>query len=264
VTNIKCVIAAGGLGTRLKNFRENDTTKMLLEVGGIPMINRQIMQLIEWGMKEFIVITNPEFEDLTKEVTKAKFPNINIEFVIQETQDGISHALYQARPHLSKDDITLFVLGDNFFENNPLKSSDIKNDLLKTGSYIFTYDVENPSDFGVATLDDSNNVISIEEKPENPQSNHAIVGVYIFDDTVIEEKPENPQSNHAIVGVYIFDDTVIDKIETLEPSARGEYEITDLISLYIEESKCVNIQIDGWWIDAGTPERIEELESKLS
>ena len=80
----------------------------------------------------------------------------------------------------------------------------------------------------------------------------------------IEEKPENPQSNHAIVGVYIFDDTVIDKIETLEPSARGEYEITDLISLYIEESKCVNIQIDGWWIDAGTPERIEELESKFS
>jgi len=240
VTNIKCVIAAGGLGTRLKNFRENDTTKMLLEVGGIPMINRQIMQLIEWGMKEFIVITNPEFEELTKEVTKTKFPNINIEFVIQETQDGISHALYQARPHLSKDDITLFVLGDNFFENNPLKSSDIKNDLLKTGSYIFTYDVENPSDFGVATLDDSNNVISI------------------------VEKPENPQSNHAIVGVYIFDDTVIDKIETLEPSARGEYEITDLISLYIEETKCVNIQIDGWWIDAGTPERIEELESKLS
>ena len=66
MTNIKCVIAAGGLGTRLKNYRNTDTTKMLLEVNGIPMINRQIYQLIEWGLKEFVIITNPEFELLTK------------------------------------------------------------------------------------------------------------------------------------------------------------------------------------------------------
>tara|TARA_B100000902_G_scaffold280021_1_gene265831 strand:- start:392 stop:1114 length:723 start_codon:yes stop_codon:yes gene_type:complete len=240
VATIKCVIAAGGLGTRLKNFRDNDTTKMLLEVNGMPMINRQITQLMKWGMEDFIIISNPEFEELTKEVTKTKFPDINIEFVIQETQDGISHALYQARPHLSKEDITVFVLGDNFFQGNPLESIDFKNDSIKTGSYIFTYDVENPSDFGVAQLDENNNVVSI------------------------EEKPEHPKSNHAIVGVYVFDDTVINKIETLEPSERGEYEITDLITLYINESKCVNVEISGWWIDAGTPERIEELESKLS
>ena len=240
MTNIKCVIAAGGLGTRLKNFRDNDTTKMLLEVDGIPMINRQIMQLIEWGMEEFIIITNPEFEELTKEVTKTKFPDLNIEFVIQETQDGISHALYQARPHLLKEDITVFVLGDNFFEKNPLDSINFKNDSIKTGSYIFTFNVENPSDFGVAELDENNNVVSI------------------------EEKPEFPKSNHAIVGVYVFDDTVINKIETLEPSERGEYEITDLISLYIDEEKCMNVEINGWWIDAGTPERIEELEINLS
>ncbi len=240
MATIKCVIAAGGLGTRLKNFRDNDTTKMLLEVNGMPMINRQITQLMKWGMEDFIIISNPEFEELTKEVTKTKFPDINIEFVIQETQDGISHALYQARPHLSKEDITVFVLGDNFFQGNPLESIDFKNDSIKTGSYIFTYDVENPSDFGVAQLDENNNVVSI------------------------EEKPEHPKSNHAIVGVYVFDDTVINKIETLEPSERGEYEITDLITLYINESKCVNVEISGWWIDAGTPERIEELESKLS
>ena len=81
--------------------------------------------------------------------------------------------------------------------------------------------------------------------------------------TSIEEKPKNPKSNKAIVGIYIYDNTVIQKIESLKPSARGEYEITDLNNLYIEENECMNVEINGWWIDAGTPERIEELESKL-
>ena len=79
----------------------------------------------------------------------------------------------------------------------------------------------------------------------------------------IEEKPENPKSNKAIVGLYIYDNTVIEKIDTLKPSARGEYEITDLNNLYIKEGLCKSIEVNGWWIDAGTPERIEELETKL-
>ena len=115
MTNIKCVIAAGGLGTRLKNFRNLDTTKMLLEVNGIPMINRQINQLIEWGLEEFVVITNPEFESITKDVVKTNFQDIKIDFVIQEKQEGISHALLQAEPFLKDNKSTVFVLGDNFF-----------------------------------------------------------------------------------------------------------------------------------------------------
>ena len=77
------------------------------------------------------------------------------------------------------------------------------------------------------------------------------------------KKPENPKSNKAIVGLYIYDNTVIEKIDTLKPSARGEYEITDLNNLYIKEGSCKSIEVNGWWIDAGTPERIEELETKL-
>ena len=240
MTNIKCVIAAGGLGTRLKNFRNLDTTKMLLEVNGIPMINRQINQLIEWGLEEFVVITNPEFESITKDVVKTNFQDKKIDFVIQEKQEGISHALLQAEPFLKDNKSTVFVLGDNFFEFNPLarKNLDIEN--FEKGSYIFTYEVDNPSDFGVAVLDSTGNPISI------------------------EEKPENPKSNKAIVGLYIYDNTVIQKIKTLQPSERGEYEITDLNNLYIKESKCMNVEINGWWIDAGTPERIEELETKLT
>ncbi len=79
----------------------------------------------------------------------------------------------------------------------------------------------------------------------------------------IEEKPENPKSNKAIVGLYVYDNTVIEKINRLSPSSRGEYEITDLNNLYIKEGLCESIDINGWWIDAGTPERIEELEAKL-
>ena len=79
MTNIKCVIAAGGLGTRLKDFRNNQTTKMLLDVAGIPMINRQITQLIKWGLSDFIVITNPDFELITKEVISKEFSDLDIE-----------------------------------------------------------------------------------------------------------------------------------------------------------------------------------------
>jgi len=240
VTNIKCVIAAGGLGTRLKNFRNSDTTKMLLEVNGIPMINRQINQLIEWGLEEFVVITNPEFESITKDVVKTNFQDTKIDFVIQEKQEGISHALLQAEPFLKDNNSTVFVLGDNFFEFNPLARINFDIENFEKGSYIFTYEVDNPSDFGVAVLDSTGNPISI------------------------EEKPENPKSNKAIVGLYIYDNTVIQKIKTLQPSERGEYEITDLNNLYIKESDCMNVEINGWWIDAGTPERIEELESKLT
>jgi len=240
VRNIKCVIAAGGLGTRLKNFRNSDTTKILLEVNGIPMINRQIEQLNSWGLEEFVIITNPEFEILTRDIVKKRFKHLKIDFAIQETQEGISHALLQAKPFLNDSNLTVFVLGDNFFEHNPLAEDKFDIENFDKGCSIFTYEVENPSDFGVAVFDSNDNVTSI------------------------EEKPKNPKSNKAIVGIYIYDNTVIQKIETLKPSARGEYEITDLNNLYIEENQCINVQINGWWIDAGTPDRIEELETKLA
>ena len=183
----KCVIAAGGLGTRLTNFRNSGTTKMLLEVNGVPMINRQIQQMIQWGMDDFVIITNPEFDSLTKEITTKNFSDINLNFVIQNEPLGISHALLQAEPYIENTERVVFILGDNFFEFDPLHGKNILNIENKIGSYIFTYEVENPSDFGVAILDDQGKVISIEEKPENPISNKAIVGLYVYDDTVIEK-----------------------------------------------------------------------------
>ena len=81
---MKCVIAAGGLGTRLQGFRQNDKTKILLEVNGVPMINHQIYQINQWGIDEFVIITNPDFDELIREVTSKEFPNLNINYSIQE------------------------------------------------------------------------------------------------------------------------------------------------------------------------------------
>ena len=240
MNKIKTVIAAGGLGTRLQGFRGNDSTKILLEVDGTPMIVRQIEQLSLWGMNEFIIITNPSFDKMIKDVIKQYFPEKNINFTIQHEQKGISHALLCADEYIDTGDTILFVLGDNFFQNDPTKSINMDEVVKQNGAYIFSSKVNNPEEFGVAELDIQNNVVSI------------------------EEKPENPKSNNAVVGVYIYDDTVMEKIKTLKPSARGEYEVTDLNNLYIEEGMCKNVTLSGWWIDAGTPERIIELESKLT
>ena len=240
MNKIKTVIAAGGLGTRLQGFRGNDSTKILLEVDGSPMIIRQIEQLTNWGLNEFIIITNPSFDKLIRDVIGSYFPDKNISFTIQNEQKGISHALMCAKEYIYSGDTVFFVLGDNFFENNPAVSINMEELGKSKGSYIFSHKVENPEEFGVAEFDSNSNVISI------------------------EEKPENPKSNQAVVGIYIYDDTVMDKIATLKPSNRGEYEVTDLNNLYIQDGKCKNVTIDGWWIDAGTPDRIIELEGKLT
>ena len=240
MNTIKTVIAAGGLGTRLQGFRGNESTKVLLEVDGLPMIVRQINQLLSWGMSEFIIITNPSFDNMIKDVMIQYFPEKNIKYKIQHEQRGISNALLCADEYIDSGDTVLFILGDNFFENNPTESINIDEIINKSGAYIFSHKVDNPEEFGVAELDAKNNVVSI------------------------EEKPDNPKSNNAVVGVYIYDDTVMEKIKTLKPSARGEYEVTDLNNLYIEEGICKNVTLSGWWIDAGTPERIIELESKLT
>jgi dTDP-glucose pyrophosphorylase len=125
VNTIKIVIAAGGLGTRLQGFRGNESTKVLLEVDGLPMIVRQINQLLSWGMSEFIIITNPSFDNMIKDVMIQYFPEKNIKYTIQHEQRGISHALLCADEYIDSGDTVLFILGDNFFENNPTESINI-------------------------------------------------------------------------------------------------------------------------------------------
>jgi len=236
---IKCVIAAGGLGTRLQGFRDNDKTKILLEVNSMPMINQQINQLKQWGVEEFVIVTSPNFDSLIREVTSQAFPDLTINYTIQDNPKGISHAFSKAEQYICTGDTVIFVLGDNFFEENLTKEVDFNKFSNEGGCIIFTKKVTNPNEFGVATVDNLGNVMNI------------------------EEKPAKPKSNLAVVGLYIFDSLAMSKIKKLSPSSRGEYEITDLINMYINEKKCTNVEFDGWWVDAGTPDRIIELENLL-
>jgi len=235
LNKISVVILAGGLGTRLKDFRGRNTEKVLLKINGIPMISKQIEQVINWGFRieNIVCVTNPNIHDSIIEVTTTKF-GPGIKYVIQPEPLGIAHAFSFAENKISSDQV-LLVLGDNFFEKNPFHEKDIfSND----SSSIFIKSVENPKDFGVAEVS-GNKIVSL------------------------EEKPKNPKSNFAVVGLYLYSAEIFSKIKTLEPSARGEFEITDLNSQLIDDKVLNYHKIDGWWIDAGTPERIEALESKI-
>ena len=226
------VIAAGGLGKRLQNFRENDATKMLLQINGESMINHQLTQLISWGLDNFIIITNPNYDQLIKEEVFKNFQNENIQFVIQEKPLGVAHALLQAEVKIEKNSNIFYILGDNFFEKNPL--TDFTYTTLTPTTFL--KEVNNPEEFGVVELE-----------------NQTIVS--------LEEKPKNPKSNLIAVGLYFFDSNCFDYIKSLNQSDRGEYEITSLLNKYVKNNNLSYQMIDGWWIDAGTPEAIELYES---
>jgi glucose-1-phosphate thymidylyltransferase len=235
LNKISIVILAGGLGTRLKDFRGTNTEKVLLEINGIPMIVKQIEQVLDWGIniENIVCVTNPNIDDSIRKVNSDKF-GAGIKYVIQPKQLGIAHALSFAEDKISSEQI-LLVLGDNFFEKNPLQKKEMASGDIST---IFLKSVENPEDFGVAEVEGSR-ILSL------------------------EEKPENPKSNFAVVGLYLYKSDIFSKIKTLIPSERGELEITDLNKRLLEEGGLSYYEIDGWWIDAGTPERVVELESKI-
>lgn len=229
------VIAAGGLGTRLKNYDKNNYTKVLIDINGISMISLQVKQLISWGFTNFIIITNSEFNDMIQNDVHSNFEDIQTEFVIQESPDGIADALSYANSKIPPDTLVTFILGDNFFGENPLKKIDLED---FSGAQIFVKEVKNPEEFGVIELY-NNKIINIHEKPKD----------YI--------------SALAVVGLYVYEYSCFDYIKLLEPSDRGELEITDLNKVYISNN-LINFQtIESWWIDAGTEDRIEDLKKLI-
>ena len=161
---------------------------------------------------------------------------ILVSFVVQDQPKGIAHALSFAESKVDDDSLVTFILGDNFFGENPLEGIDFKN---FKGSQIFAINVNNPDEFGVMELDGDNNLINIHEKPKE----------FI--------------SSLAVVGVYIYEKTCFEFIKQLNPSARGELEITDLNKLYLTNNLLNYSIINSWWIDAGTEERIKKLKKLI-
>ena len=231
---ICAVIAAAGLGTRLKNYKNNFFTKVLIEIGNKSMISSQVSQISSWGIKNFVIITNPDFDSMIKEDVIKNHSDKNIKFAIQEKPLGIAHALLQSEKLVENYSKILFVLGDNFFGENPMLKFENQN----IESMIFLKKVLNPNEFGVAKIL-NNNLIDI------------------------EEKPDNPISDLAVVGLYLYSPNCFELIKKLNFSQRGELEISDLNNELIKTNSMQFEILDSWWIDAGTEERIEELKKLI-
>ena len=237
MTKITTVIAAGGLGTRLIGYKGNDSTKMLLKIKSSSMICHQISQLINWGLNDFVIVTNPTYDKLIKDDIVNKFSNINLKFVLQEKQLGVAHALQQAEKVVPKDSMVLYILGDNFFEFPQIDKNFINN-IDKNEAYLFSKKVNNPSEFGVVEISEEK-VISI------------------------TEKPKNPKSSLIAVGLYLFPSDCFQKFKYIQVSERGEYEITSLLETYMKSNNLKCKKVMGWWIDAGTPEAIKKIEKLI-
>jgi len=234
MSKIYTVIAAGGLGKRLQNYGDSKKTKMLLEINGQSMITKQLNQLISWNLDNFIVITNPKYDKLIKDDLSKNMPDLDVKYSLQDEQLGVAHALLQAEKLVSEDAKILYILGDNFFEFNPL----IDLDISKSNASIFLTKVSNPEEFGVVEIVD-NKIKSI------------------------QEKPTNPKSDYIAVGLYLFDNLCFEYIKSIQKSDRGEYEITSLIEKYLNNLS-LNYQFTtGWWVDAGTPDAIRTIEKLL-
>lgn len=223
---MKGIILAGGTGSRLNPLTEV-TNKHLLAVYNKPMIFHPLDTLLRAGIKEIMFITSPDHAGaFLRLLGSGERYDASFSFKIQEGSLGIAHAIGLCKNFAGKDDVAV-ILGDNIFEDN---FSDAVES-FEGGAKIFLKEHENPSRFGVAEIVDSK-----------------VVG--------IEEKPKNPKSNFAQTGLYMYDSRVFDVIDSLEYSARGELEVTDINNKYIEWGEMHPEYVDGDWTDAGTFESL--------
>jgi len=227
---MKGVVLAGGLGSRLKPLTKV-TNKHLLPVYDQPMIYYPIKTLINAGIDDIMIVTGGNSAgDFLKLLGNGKdFGLKHLNYTYQEGEGGIADALSLVE-HFADDESICVVLGDNIIEGNiRAAAEDYKNQ--GKGAKILLKEVHDPQRFGVPELDGERVV-------------------------QIEEKPQNPKSNFAVIGIYFFDNTVFDIIKTLKPSDRGELEITDVNNHFINRGEMTWAKLDGWWTDAGTFESL--------
>ncbi len=226
---MKGVILAGGLGTRLYPLT-HVTNKHLLPVYNKPMIYYPIETLVKAGIKDILIVTSGphvgHFLGILKNGTDLGVEHL--EYAYQEKPDGgIADALALAESFADNGPVTV-ILGDNTSDADI--SEQVRN--FKEGAMFFLKEVHDPERFGVAVFDENKKIIEI------------------------EEKPKDPKSNMAVTGVYIYDGKVFDYIRQIEPSDRGQLEVTDLNNIYIKDGKMFWAELNGFWSDAGTFESL--------
>lgn len=223
---MKGVILAGGLGSRLHPLTKI-TNKHLLPVHNQPMIYYPIQALINAGIEDIMIVTGGNSAgDFLKLLGNGKdFGLKHLNYTYQEGEGGIADALSLVE-HFADDEPICVILGDNLIENN-IKAAADEYRAQGKGAKIMLKQVHDPQRFGVPELDGDK-----------------VLG--------IEEKPSDPKSDLAVIGIYFYDATVFDVIRTLVPSGRGELEITDVNNHYINKGEMTWNELEGWWTDAGT------------
>lgn len=237
---MKGIILAGGSGTRLYPLTKT-TSKQLLPVYDKPMIYYPLSTLMLFGIKDILIISTPRDLPNIKELFgSGSHLGLNIQYALQEEPKGIAEAFVIGEEFIAGDNVCL-ILGDNIFYMGsmaPFREIVASNE-SSNQALLFAYHVSDPERFGVVEFDKNLKVLSL------------------------EEKPQQPKSDYAAVGLYFYPSDVVEKAKTLKPSARGELEITDLNKLYLEEGRVnvVPMQRGNAWLDAGTPESLMESSS---
>jgi len=222
---MKGVILAGGLGTRLHPLTKI-TNKHLLPIYDKPMIYYPIQTLVNAGVEDILVVTggNNAGDFLRLLGNGAEFGLKRLQYAYQEKEGGIAQALSLAE-HFAEGEKLVVMLGDNIIEGNIVETVE-EFSRQEKGAKILLKEVDSPQEYGVAEIRDGKIV-------------------------AIVEKPAKPVSNYAVIGIYLYDAAVFDIVRTLEPSGRGELEITDVNNAYIAAGTMTYDILDGWWADAG-------------
>ncbi|MDB5162041.1 MAG: glucose-phosphate thymidylyltransferase [Candidatus Saccharibacteria bacterium] len=225
---MKGIILAGGSGTRLWPITKG-ISKQLVPIYDKPMVYYPLTTLMSAGIKDILIITTPEdqsqFQRLLGDGSQW---GINLSYEVQPTPDGLAQAFIIGEEFIGDDKVCL-VLGDNIFHGHKLSES-LKNCTDPDGGIVFAYQVSDPERYGVVEFDDNNKAVSI------------------------EEKPSVPKSNYAVVGLYFYDNDVIEIAKNVEPSERGEIEITSVNEEYLNRGKLKVAALDTGdvWLDTGT------------